>query len=78
VRSLEWQMAGVVSLAPRQIDRGDNDGLAGRRQEQGSAEAVPVGRKSKMVALFLTSIIPQFFPLQQKRQEKLKRERSSL
>jgi hypothetical protein len=38
-------------------------GLAGRRQEQGSAEAVPVGRKRQMVVLSLTSILPHFFLL---------------
>jgi len=52
VRSLKSQITVVVSLTPRQIDRGDVVGIAGRIQKQGSAEAVPVGSKSNAVAPF--------------------------
>jgi hypothetical protein len=37
------------------------NGLAGRTQKQGSAEAVPVGRKRHVFALFLNYIIAQLF-----------------
>jgi hypothetical protein len=38
-------------------------GLPGRTQKQGSAEAVPVGRKRHAFALFLNYIIAQSFDL---------------
>jgi hypothetical protein len=51
VRSLEIQLTVVVALTPRQIDRGDVKWHYWRRQKQGSAEAVPVGGKSVVIAL---------------------------
>jgi hypothetical protein len=36
-------------------------GITGKSQKQGSAEAVPVGRKRLVFALFLNSIIAQLF-----------------
>jgi hypothetical protein len=35
----------IVSLAPRQIDRGDMSGIAGKIQKQGNTEAGPVGER---------------------------------
>ena len=57
MRFLEWQITVVVSLAPRQIDRGDVKWPYTLRQKQGSTEAGPVGRKRYVFALFLNSII---------------------
>ena len=42
VRSLKFQITVVVSLAPRQIDRGDVGWPYTLRQKQGSTEAGPV------------------------------------
>jgi hypothetical protein len=57
VQSLKCQMTVVVSLAPRQIDRGDVEWPYTLRQKQGSTEAGPVGRKRHVFTLFLNSII---------------------
>ncbi len=45
VRSLKCQLTVVLSLAPRQIDRGDVGWPYTLRQKQGSAEAGPVGKE---------------------------------
>jgi hypothetical protein len=45
VRSLEGQHTVVISLAPRQIDRGDVRWPYTLRQKQGSTEAGPVGKE---------------------------------
>jgi len=56
---MQWQITIVVSLAPRQIDRGDVSGITGKIQKQGNTEAVPVGRKSVVTALVRNPIITQ-------------------
>jgi hypothetical protein len=61
VQSLQWQITIVVTLAPRQIDRGDVGWHYWRTQKQGSAEAVPVGSKSVVIALLPNYSISQLF-----------------
>jgi hypothetical protein len=47
-------------IAPRQIDRRDIQWQYERAQKEGSAEAAPGGRKSKVIVLSCNYIIPQF------------------
>jgi len=58
---MQWQSTVAVSLAPRQIDRGDVSGITGKIQKQGNTEAGPVGSKSVVPALVRDTIITQLF-----------------
>ncbi len=63
VRSLGCQITMVVVLAPHQIARGDSQWQYERAQKEGSAEAAPGGRKSKVIVflvLYYTTILYKY------------------
>ena len=48
-------------IAPRQIDRGDIQWQYERAQKEGSAEAAPGGRKSKVIVILVIILYHNFF-----------------
>ena len=58
---LEWQMTVVVSLAPRQIDRGDVGWPYWEDTEAGKGRSCSCWKKETGFALFLNYIIVQLF-----------------